>query len=93
MIIKELEIKKELQMKSFTYLGLEFTPIRTLKGKAASYDNISRRISGNELNTPYSWNYNEFYELAKKHGAGKVDIFKVNDKDRIPGTNYLFYYN
>ncbi len=79
-------------MKSFTYLGLEFTPEATLKGKETSFYNITKRISCNLKDTPNGWNYNKFYKVAKEHGCGDFDTFKVNGKNRMPG-NYLFYYN
>lgn len=77
--------------KTFTYLGLEFTPIKKLIGANGQFENITKRIS-NYGDTPNKWNYNNFYVEAAKAGAGHIDLFEVNGQLRIAATNYLFHY-
>lgn len=78
-------------MNTFTYEGLEFKPLKNLKGKASDFNEISMRIKDIGI-TPEGWNYNKFYELAKANNA-EVDLFEVNGRVAIPAQNYLFRYN
>ncbi|QDX94721.1 hypothetical protein EEL30_22020 [Brevibacillus laterosporus] len=78
-------------MKNFTFEGLQFKPLNTLKGKQGEFFAISKRISDKGL-TPEDWNYDEFYQVAKENGAGEIDLFEMNGKVVIPAENYLFEY-
>ena len=78
-------------MKNFNYLGLTFKPLKTLKGASATFENKSKHLN-NSNDTPTGWDYENFYKEAKKAGAGKVDLFEVAGRARIPATNYLFHY-
>lgn len=77
--------------KEFEYLGLTFKPLRELKGKDADFNDISNYITLSGK-TPKNWNYEEFYELAKKNGAARIDIFLIDNKEMIPASSCLFYY-
>ena len=85
-------------MKSFKLYGQLFTPVRKLTEAEqilgiglplrstgiSNYDNFSNHISS-------EWNYEKFYEKAKKVGAGEIDVFLMNKKITVvPGTNELF---
>ena len=78
------------KMKNFNYLGLNFKPLRNLKGKSALFENVSQHLN-NFNDTPKGWDYDEFYKKAGKAGA-VVDLFEVSGQVRIPASNYLFHY-
>ncbi len=84
-----------MELKEFKYLNRTYKPLKTLKGKESDFFEICKHQGTVEF-TPQKWNYNKFYEIAKKNGAGKIDIFIINVKgieyQVIPGTNYLFVY-
>jgi hypothetical protein len=82
-------MKKEI--KSFVYNGLTFKPLKTLKGKASEFFEISKHLNNIGL-TPTGWNYNGFYKIARENNSDNFDLFEVNGKTVIPATNYLFEY-
>lgn len=79
------------KIKSFTYEGLTFKPMKTLRGKDSDFFEISKRINNIGI-TPNNWSYNEFYRVAKENGAGKIDLFEVNGITVIPASRILFEY-
>jgi len=74
---------------SFVYEGLIFIPIRQLN-KSDLFE-ISKRINDIKI-TPKNWDYDKFYEVAKEHGAGHIDLFEVNGITVIPTARVLFEY-
>jgi hypothetical protein len=82
-----------MENNSFNYLGLTFVPYRQLAKKEDTFEAISRRIKHINI-TPKGWNYDEFYETAKRASESNatIDIFKCNGYIVIPATNYIFEY-
>ena len=74
----------------FMYNGLAFEPLKNLEGNAANFEAISKRIRDIGI-TPDEWDYDEFYDVAKKNNA-VVDLYKVGDYTVIPARNHLFKY-
>jgi len=77
-------------MKSFTYEGMTFTPLRDLEGEEKDFNKISSRSIDMKL-TPPKWSYGEFYKAAKENEA-YVDLFEVNGKTVIPAGHCIFEY-
>ena len=77
-------------MSEFEYGGLKFRPLRNFKGEESNFENVSKRLKNIGI-TPKSWNYYEFYKIAKENNAN-VDLFEVNGITVIPTNNYLFKY-
>jgi len=78
-------------MRNFRYLGMLVKPYKTLTGEDSTFASISRRLI-NENDTPEGWDYDEFYSIARTHGAGEVDLFIVRGALRCPASNYFFHY-
>jgi hypothetical protein len=86
-----LPVQTPMAPMDFVYKGMSFHPIKTLKGKQSDFFFISKRIADIKI-TPSGWNYQEFYAIAEKNGAGNIDLFETNGKVVIPAMNYLFEY-
>jgi hypothetical protein len=78
-----------MQPLPFIYLGLKFIPKRTLTMEERDF--VIGKIR-TLTDTPIGWDYDEFYEVAEKHGAKNIDLFEVDGKLRMPGVVCLFYY-
>jgi hypothetical protein len=74
----------------FNYKGLQFEAYRNLTERESDFEKISKRITIAAL-TPDNYNYNEFYEVAKKNKA-YVDLFKCNGNVILPCKSNLFIY-
>jgi hypothetical protein len=87
--------------KNFMYLGHHFTPVRqfapdeqeqplSLMGLRSigfsNYTDFNNAITS-------EWDYEEFYGVARKKGAGEIDVFLLDRKTYVvPATNELFKY-
>lgn len=84
-------IPKE-KRKTFTYLGYEYTSYGVFKVK--SFRKQTEQLYGNGINTtPLGYSWDDFYETAKKHNAGKADIFMFKGQLVIPAGTYIFNMN
>ena len=77
--------------RSFRYLGLLFTPWETLTTADLSWYKTKDSLV-NRHDTPAGFNHGEFYEIAKKHGAGNFDVFLVKGEPRIAVNDLLLHY-
>lgn len=81
----------EMPARSFRYLGLLFTPWEKLTTADLSWHKTKDSLV-NRHDTPAGFNHGEFYEIAKKHGAGNYDVFLVKGEPRIAVNDLLFHY-
>jgi len=75
---------------TFTYLGKKYAGLKQLKGKESEYLEISNNL--NFIRPKKSkYNYDEFYNLAKKVGYGNYDVFirLCDQKQFIPSRSCL----
>lgn len=80
-------------MKSFKYLGKEFTPIRNFIGREGSFRSISKRLNSIGINNyTGDWDWDAFFEAAKKANVKQVDLYKMNGITVCPCGNELFEY-
>lgn len=82
---------KQTPPRSFRYLGLLFTPWETLTTADLSWHKTKDSLV-NRNDTPAGFNHGEFYEIAKKHGAGNFDVFLVKGVPRIAVNDLLFHF-
>lgn len=100
-LLEKASAKLEPEMKTFTYNGLKITPHRQFT-KAEDEAGINLPLSSigvsnyqdvkhlpNRKND-IPWNYDEFYKAAHKAGAGEYDVFLLNGKEVVPGSNELY---
>lgn len=79
-----------MKNETFEYKGLTFKPFKNLRGGAAHFHNISKRIIDIHI-TPAEWNYDEFYKLAEELGLD-FDLYEVNNHIVIPSNYTLWKY-
>lgn len=58
----------------FTYLGKKYKGLKQLKGRESEYLAMSNNLNFSEPKKS-KYNYDEFYNLAKKVGYGDYDVF------------------
>lgn len=73
--------------RSFEYKGLHFEGIRRLSLKERK--NVSDWTI-NSMLTPNGWDYQDFYEHAKKADCNAYDLFMFEGKVVLPGEKCLF---
>lgn len=82
--------------KNFKFLGKTFKPIRQFVRNEGNIFIITPYLVGlgnNKKFTNYDggkWNWQKFYDAAKKNGAGQIDIFEMEGKNVVPCENELF---
>lgn len=83
------------QPQPFEYLGKLFTPVETLRG---NFVEKSKHIWGNHETlakldsvNKNGYSHSDFYKVARKAGAGRIDTFLLNGEKVIP-CNKLMYY-
>lgn len=88
------ELKKE---KSFSYLGRTFTPVIVNNGRY-DWNKLAKKVWGNDDNLKplekinCEFNYSEFYLQATKNGCGKIDVFILDDGEKVIPCHILKYY-
>lgn len=78
---------------TFKYKGLSFVPFKKLKTHEADFHVVSKKLRDIKI-TPSGWNWNKFYEAAKKANPdnAQIDLFICNGRTVIPCENTLFGY-
>ena len=85
-----------MKLKTFKFLGETFKPIRQFSLNEGNIFEITPYLKGlknNEKFTNYDggkWSWQEFYNKAKKAGAGEIDVFEMKGKNVVPCKNELF---
>lgn len=79
-------------MKKFVYLGMEFSPVRSLSPNE-DFSTISKRLRSMGVdNYNGNWDYASFYTAAQESGCEDFDIFLYEGRNVIPARNELFIY-
>ncbi|GAB3024490.1 hypothetical protein GCM10027051_31440 [Niabella terrae] len=87
-------------MKPFMYLNRGFFPLRKFKPEEKSRGFAAIGLStgitvnpklGVRKRLPGTWDYEQFYEQARRAGAGDYDVFLMNGKPVVPSNRELFY--
>lgn len=73
----------DLDKSVFTYLGKRYKPVKQLKGRACSFNYISRNTDNSYTGTPDGYTHADFYVAASKLGCGTIDIFQCLEDGKI----------